>query len=352
MNQVCSEVNALGREMSSILTFDNLQLSPPKNDLCEWITPHEFAVNCTGEIGSVQLAAQRNEIEKYLQAALSDNTRRGYQSDLSHFIAWGGAIPATPETVCRYLASHAGVLSPATLNRRIVAIGRAHTAQGMESPTKSDLVKSTLRGIRRSMGTAQRQVVPVIKDYLIAMVEKLEGTKGIRDQALLLIGFAGAFRRSELVAINCTDVEFADQGLVVNITRSKTDQEGQGRRVAIPHARGAACPVGSLKAWLQTSGISDGPIFRPVTRHGKIIEARLSTQAVAEIVKQRAGAIGLNPKNFSGHSLRAGLVTSAAQAGVSSWKIRQQTGHKSDAMLQRYIRDSQIFIDNAAGAVL
>lgn len=338
--------------MGAILTFDNLQLSvPKKEDLC---SAESSQIGNAFDQNRIRLQpmADGAKVEKYLHAALSGNTRRGYQSDLAHFIAWGGTIPSNPETVCQYLASHVGVLSPATLNRRIVSIGRAHTSQGLESPTKTDLVKSTLRGIRRTVGTAQRQVAPAVKEKLVAMVDKLQGIKGIRDRALLLVGFAGAFRRSELVAIQYQDIEFAEQGLVIKITRSKTDQEGEGRKVAIPYARGATCPVLSLKEWLSVSGISSGPIFRPVTRHGRIIPVALSTQAVAEVVKKRAGAIGLDTTKYSGHSLRAGLVTSAAQAGVSSWKIRQQTGHKSDAMLQRYIRDSHIFIDNAAGAIL
>lgn len=338
--------------MEAVLTFDNLQLSQPKNDQYQVDKSRQIALNCTESGVSVQLMSQTVEFDKYLHAALSESSRRGYQSDLASFIAWGGSIPATPETVCQYLAANVGGLSPSTLSRRIVAIGRAHTSQGLDSPTKSDLVKATLRGIRRTVGTAQRQVAPAMKAHLIAMVDKLEGIKGIRDRALLLVGFAGAFRRSELVALEYRDIEFADQGLVVNIRRSKTDQEGQGRKVAIPYARGATCPVQSLKAWLSISEIDDGPVFRPITRHGRVTPVALSTQAVAVVVKQRAEAIGLDPLKYSGHSLRAGLVTSAAQAGVSSWKIRQQTGHKSDAMLQRYIRDSLIFVDNAAGAIL
>jgi integrase len=334
------------------LTNDNNLLSHPKNDQIQGCEAPINAVNCTGDESHVQLISSGENFDKYLHAALSNNSRRAYQADLQHFIAWGGSVPASPETVCKYLAANVGMLAPATLNRRIVAIGRAHTSQGLASPTKTDLVKATLRGIRRTVGTAQRQVAPAVKEHLIAMVDGLEGIKGIRDRALLLIGFAAALRRSELVAINCTDIEWVDQGMVVHIRRSKTDQEGQGRKVAIPYARGATCPVQSLKAWLSISGITHGPIFRPVTRHGSIMPVALSTQAVAVIVKQRAKAIGLDSSKYSGHSLRAGLVTSAAQAGVSSWKIRQQTGHKSDAMLQRYIRDSQIFIDNAAGAIL
>lgn len=337
--------------LTTLTNYNNL-LSQPKNDQYQVGELRQIAVNCTADDAIVQLIAPNVGFDKYLHAALSENSRRGYQSDLAHFLSWGGTIPASPEAVCQYLAAHVGALSPATLNRRIVAIGRVHTSQGLVSPTKSDLVKATMRGIRRTVGTAQRQASPAVKEHLIAMVDKLEGVKGIRDRALLLVGFAGAFRRSELVSLEYRDIEFADQGLVINIRRSKTDQDGQGRKVAIPYARGATCPVQSLKAWLSISEIVDGPIFRSVTRHGRISPVALSSQAVAVIVKQRVEAIGLDASRYSGHSLRAGLVTSAAQAGASSWKIRQQTGHKSDAMLQRYIRDSLIFVDNAAGAVL
>lgn len=342
----------LSKPLPSILTNHNNLLSQLKNDQYQVGNIRQFAVNCTDVDSHVQLIAPSENFDKYLHAAISENSRRGYKSDLTHFLSWGGAIPASPEMVCQYLAAHVGALSPATLNRRIVSIGRAHTSQGLVSPTKSDLVKATIRGLRRTVGTSQRQVSPAVKEQIIAMVDGLDGVKGIRDRALLLVGFAGALRRSELVSLEYRDIEFADQGLVVNIRRSKTDQEGHGRKVAIPYARGATCPVQSLRAWLSISEIDDGPIFRSVTRHGRICPAALSAQAVAVIVKQRVEAIGLDPSRYSGHSLRAGLVTSAAQMGVSSWKIRQQTGHKSDAMLQRYIRDSLIFVDNASGALL
>ncbi len=337
--------------VSAFLTTDNIQLSQPITGDYQVTEVAINALNYTEADACLHSSGNNSDVEKYLHAALSENTRRGYQADLAHFIAWGGSTPATPEAVSQYLAAHVGTLSPATLNRRLVAIGRAHTSQGLITPTKSDLVKTTLRGIRRTVGTAQRQVAPAVKEYLLAMVEGLNKIKGTRDKALLLVGFAGAFRRSELVSIEYRDIEFADKGLVVNLRRSKTDQDGQGRKVAIPYARGATCPVQALKQWLEVSGIVEGPIFRPLTRHGKILSSTLSAQAVAEIVKQRAKAIGLDPKKYSGHSLRAGLVTSAAQAGISSWKIRQQTGHKSDAMLERYIREANIFVDNAAGVL-
>ena len=304
------------------------------------------AINCTDK------PALSLEVSSYLRASLSANSRNAYRSDLNHFISWGGTVPASPEMVADYLAAHAGQHAPATLARRLVSIGKAHVAQRLESPTNSELVRATLRGIRHTHGSAQRQVAPAIKEDLLAMVAGLEGTKGIRDRALLLVGFAGAFRRSELVSLTVADIEKAPQGLIITLLRSKTDQEGHGRKVAVPFARGAVCPVLALQQWLKVSGITEGPIFRAVNRHGAISDTGLDPQAVASVVKERARAVGLDATKYAGHSLRAGLVTSAATAGVSSWKIRAQTGHRSDAMLGRYIRDSQIFIDNAAGAVL
>jgi len=301
--------------------------------------------------GKMQLIALRNGYEKFIHAAVSDNTRTAYQSDLKHFIDFGGTIPSTPEIISQYLAIHANSHKPSTLSRWLVAINRAHTSQNLLSPTSSDLVKATLRGIKRTVGINQRQVAPVLKNNLLEMVSNLSGLKGIRDRALLLIGFAGALRRSELVGLNLNDIEFVEQGLIIHLRHSKTDQLGMGRKIAIPFARGLICPVISLKQWFEISGITEGALFRPITRHGRIANVALSTQAVAVIVKQYAEAIGLDSTNFSGHSLRAGLVSSAACAGVSSWKIKQQTGHKSDAMLHRYIRDARLFIDNAVGVL-
>lgn len=291
-------------------------------------------------------------LSELVHAALSDNSRKAYQSDLKHFIAWGGRIPCSPDTVANYLAVHAGQHSVATLSRRLVSISKAHTSQNLTSPVNTDLVRAVLCGIRRTYGSAQRRVAPAIKEDVLAMVNGLTGIKGIRDKALLLVGFAGAFRRSELVSLTVENVEFAKQGLLINLTRSKTDPAGLGRKIAIPYARGSVCAVHALQAWLEASGIDSGLIFRGVTRHGKICGDGLTAQSVALVVKERAHAAGLDPAKYSGHSLRAGLVTSAAQMGVSSWKIRQQTGHKSDAMLGRYIRDANVFTDNAAGAVL
>lgn len=311
-----------------------------------------WAISVVGNLDCNRQPTITPEVSDYLRASLADSTRRAYRSDLNHFLTWGGSIPCSPEIVAQYLAAHAEQQATATLARRLVSIGKAHTSQNLPSPTKSDLVKAIMKGIRRTIGSAQRQVAPAIKEDVLAMVNGLTGIKGIRDRALLLVGFAGAFRRSELVSLTVANLEMAKQGMVVQLLRSKTDQEGHGRKIAIPYARGSVCAVHALQEWLGASGITTGLIFRGVTRHGKISDDGLTAQSVAIVVKERAKAVGLDPAKYSGHSLRAGLVTSAIQAGVSSWKVRAQTGHTSDAMLARYVRDFNLFIDNAAGAVL
>jgi integrase len=335
--QTTSPHTKAASSQSFFLTSDNTPFSESKNDSNQH-----------------QIAAQTLDatVAGYLRESLTVSSKKAYQCDLAHFIAWGGTIPATPEALARYLAAHAATHSNATLTRRLVSISRAHTSQGYDSPASSDVVKAVLHGIRRVHGTAQRQVSPILKADITSMVENLSGVIGIRDKALLLVGFAGAFRRSELIEINCTDIEWVEQGMVIHIRHSKTDQCSEGRKVAIPFARGRHCPVISLKQWLAAANITSGFLFRAVTKHGHIGESALSPEAVAIVVKKRAHAIGLDPTKFSGHSLRAGLVTSAVQAGVSSWKLKAQTGHKSDAILSRYVRDANIFIDNAAGAVL
>lgn len=314
--------------------------------------PERLAANpISGQVPTVGSILPSN-IGEYLKASLSKNSRKAYRSDIEHFLSFGGVIPATPEMVACYLAAFAGRHAVATLCRRLVSIRKAHSAQCYASPTDTEIVRATLRGIRNTHGSAQRQVAAAVKEDVLAMVGGIEGVRGIRDRALLLVGFAGAFRRSELVGLTIDDIQQVQQGLIVQLRFSKTDQEGRGRKVAIPYARGAVCPVIALQHWLSVAGISSGHIFRSVNRHGVVAETPLSSQSVSIIIKSRAEAIGLDPVQYAGHSLRSGLVTSAAMAGVSSWKIREQTGHKSDAMLARYVRDANIFTSNAAGAVL
>lgn len=299
----------------------------------------------------VQLIAQE-EIKHYLEQALAENTKKAYRSDLRHFSDWGGTIPCSDEMVAAYLAAHAEEFAIATLVRRIASISKAHTMKGLKTPTSSDLVKMTMKGIRRSHGKPQHQVSPLLKDDLISMLAHIQpGKKGIRDRALLLIGFSSAMRRSELCAINCTDLEFVQQGLRLSIPRSKTDQSGQGRVIGIPYSKSSICPVKALQEWLDVSGIKEGAVFRAVDKGGNVADGQICTRTVADVIKHYAEKSGLDPSKYSGHSLRSGLVSSAAQQGVSSWVIRRQTGHKSDNMLSRYIRQSDIFRDNASGSL-
>ena len=174
----------------------------------------------------------------------------------------------------------------------------------------------------------------------------------MRDCALLLIGFAGGFRRSELVGLDVADIASVRQGVVITLRRSKTDQLGIGRQIGIPFGRTRHCPVRALEQWIALSRIDAGPIFRPVSQSGQVAAERLSGEAVSLVLKERIAAVGINPASYSGHSLRAGFATSAVMAGASTWKIRAQTGHASDAMLSRYVRDGELFISNASGMLL
>jgi integrase len=319
------------------LPFNNILLSGPT------IAPFSTALT----------DALPDQVAGYVAESLAENTRRAYLSDLAHFESWGGCIPADDTLVASYLAAHAEMLSVATLVRRLSSISKAHAARGVENPVRHELVKATLRGIRRRRGSAQREAKALLKDELFTVLDAMgDRLKDARDRALLLIGFAGGFRRSELVAIDIGAIEFVRQGAIIRVQRSKTDQLGAGRKVGIPHGRTRHCPVAALEGWMVQASLSQGPVFRPLNRHGQIIKARLSGEAVSLIIKERVAAAGIDPARYSGHSLRAGLATSAAEAGVPTWKIRRQTGHASDRMLARYVRGVELFTDNAAGAFL
>jgi integrase len=283
-------------------------------------------------------------VANYTAAAQSNATTRAYAAGVRHFTRNGGAIPATPQLVAEYLAKFAGVLAAATLQHRVVAIHRAHVDAGFSSPIKDPLVARTLQGIRRSHGTTQRRVAALVKDDMLELVVHIERKlpmRAARDKALLLLGFAGAFRRSELTALEVEDITKFENGLELRIRRSKTDQEGAGRTVFIPRAVGKRCPVKAIAEWLTIAGISYGPLFLRIDRHDRILgTAAITPQTVALLVKsyvrEMRGAEAA--KHVAGHSLRSGFVTAAAMAGLQPYQIREQTGHKSDATLARYIR--------------
>lgn len=313
----------------------------------------------TLEAQALHLGAIASHAEDFLRQAKAPNTLKAYRSDWKDFVGWCQAngqasLPASPETVALYLSDLASHCKTSTLHRRISAISQAHQAAGHEPPTRSALVKNLWSGIRRTKGTAQVGKEPLLTQDIQVMIGAIRKgtTKSLRDRALLLLGFAGAFRRSELVALDCEDVRFTREGLTVTIRRSKTDQEGEGRKVGIPYgSHPDTCPVRTMEDWLSESGIASGPLFRPINRHGKMKGDRLTDQSVALVVKGAADAAGLDPARFSGHSLRAGLATQAAMGGASERAIMAQTGHRSPMMVRRYIREGSLFRENAAASL-
>ncbi|NRP13981.1 Tyrosine recombinase XerD [Aliiroseovarius sp. xm-m-379] len=292
-------------------------------------------------------------VEHFIRESLSENTRKAYRSDLAHFSGWGGELPATADLVARYLADHADMLASSSLARRIATLSKVHEANGWPNPCRSEVVRATMRGIKRVKGTAQDQARPLLREDLFILLDALgDDVRGKRDRALLLIGWAGGFRSSELVGLDLADIEEVREGLVLHLRRSKTDQTGTGRKIGIPLGRTRHCPVAALSAWLDALRVNDGPIFRPVDRHDNVQPDRLRSDAVSTILRERLARAGINSEGYSGHSLRAGLATSAIKAGVPTYKVRAQTGHASDLMLSRYVRDAGLFDGNAAGALL
>jgi integrase len=251
--------------MTEAITSDNLHLSrliPADSQGASAAISNPF---------SFQDCADARVLE-FIAAATAPNTRRAYQSDTEHFLASGGGIPATPAQVARYLADHAAVLSMATLARRLAGIRAAHVERGFPDPTKGELIRLTFRGIRRRFGQPQRRVAALSTDDLRAIVTSLgQSTTDIRDAAVLLIGFAGAFRRSELVAVDREDVQIDEICAAVILRRSKTDQTGRGRTVSIPRIQGPMCPVAALERWLLAAKIDEGPAFRRMTKGGKVL---------------------------------------------------------------------------------
>ena len=313
-----------------------------------------------GDAGALPaaLGSEFEEAAGYARAEKAEATRRAYRSDFGVFRSWCEAkhvlaLPAQPKTVAAFLAAEASRgVKPSTIGRRLAAIRYAHKLAGRELPTDSEAVKATLRGIRRTARSVPARKAPATADRIVAMVNKADSDpKGVRDRALLLLGFAGAFRRSELVALNTEDLQFCDGGLRVTIRKSKTDQEGLGATIGIVSGS-TACPVDAVRAWIETARITEGPVFRPVTRRGKVSKRRLSARAEAELVKTYARRAGFNAAKFSGHSLRSGFLTSAAASGASIFKMMDVSRHKSVETLRCYVRDADIFRDHAGAGLL
>jgi integrase len=316
----------------------------------------EIVGTIQGKGADVVPSPSLEQVREYIRASKAESTVRGYRADWGHFCEWCQGhdlcpLPAAPETVASYIAECAGRLKVGSLQRRLNAIAEAHKAVGLDSPTSAGMVRNTLKGIKRTLGTAAIQKAPALTEDVRAMVGVTDsGLIGARDRTLILLGFAGAFRRSEVVRLDMDDLDFGRDGLTVTLRRSKTDQEGQGRKVGIPYGSNPeTCPVRVLQAWMEQAGLTTGPVFRPLSRHGQVKPGRLSGIDVARIVKKLAERAGLDTAKYAGHSLRAGHATSAAIAGASERSIMNQTGHRSVQMVRRYIRDGNLFRENSAG---
>lgn len=268
-------------------------------------------------------------------------TRRAYAADWRTFAAWCAsqgvqALPASPEVVTAYLA-HLGIsgVKVATIERAIVSLRHAHREAGVDWP-EHRAIRETMKGLRRTLRTAQKKAMPIQDTDIPALVVGASA----RDRALVLVGWSGAFRRSELVAIDAADLEFSPHGVQITIPKSKTDQEGEGKVRGIPMGHGPLCPVRALWTYLQEAGISAGRVFP------------LSDRTLVNVLRRLAVKAGLDPARVSGHSLRAGFMTSAARRGKSLAAIMRQSGHKSERVALGYIRAATVWQDNAADGLL
>ncbi len=301
-----------------------------------------------------------DDVRGYARDAKAKNTRRAYDADWRDFegyLAKRGqlALPAKPDEVARYLRYLVAYrkLRVVTVSRRLAAIAERHQANGHPSPAEEWVVKNTLRRLRTDNGVPSRGKAPLLTKDLRALMGEIPDTLvGARDRAVLLLGFAGAMRRRELVSLDVEDLALAPEGMVVSINKSKTDQSRKGRKIGIPYGASVeTCPVKAVLKWIDLSKIEQGALFRGVTKHGAVRTTRLTDQIVADIVKRYTKAIGKYASRFSAHSLRAGFITSAAIAGVPERAIQEQSGHHSVVILRRYIRDACIFRQNAAAKV-
>jgi site-specific recombinase XerD len=298
-----------------------------------------------------------------LQSSKAVNTVRAYKSDFKDFrlfCAQNGfnSLPSNPNTVSlylTYLSTKAAKMS--TLKRRLVSIGVIHKLKGHYLDTKHPSIIENIMGIKRRKGSNQKGKKPIlIKDLkLIINVidqQKKDEIKKIRDRTIILIGFSGGFRRNEIVSLNYDDLDFVAEGLKIDIRRSKTDQFGEGTVKALPYFESTLyCPVVSLKKWISISGIKSGSLFRRFLKGSKLSEKRLTDQTVALLIKEYLQLAGIDSNNYSGHSLRSGFATSAAEAGAEERSIMAMTGHKSTEMVRRYIKEANLFKNNALSKI-
>ena len=309
------------------------------------------------------IKALKEETLLNLQNSKANNTVRAYKSDFNDFgifCAQNGfkSLPSEPKIVSlylTYLSTKDAKMS--TLKRRLVSIGVIHKLKGHYLDTKHPAIIENIMGIKRRKGSIQKSKKPILINNLKLIINvidhlKKDDIKKSRDRSIILIGFSGGFRRNEIVSLDYDDLDFVPEGLKINIKRSKTDQFGEGFTKALPYFDSSQyCPVVSLKKWIEISKIKSGPVFRRFVKGSKLSENRLTDQTVALLIKEYLNLAGIDSKNYSGHSLRSGFATSAADSGVEERSIMAMTGHKSTEMVRRYIKEANLFKNNALNKI-
>ena len=309
------------------------------------------------------IKALQEETLLNLQSSKADNTLRAYKSDFNDFgifCAQNGlkSLPSEPKIVSLYLTYLSTKdVKMSTLKRRLVSIGVIHKLKGHYLDTKHPAIIENIMGIKRRKGTFQKAKKPILINSLKKIINVIdqqdkEEINKLRDRSIILIGFSGGFRRNEIVSLDYDDLDFVTEGLKINLRRSKTDQFGEGFTKALPYFDTSQyCPVVSLKNFLDLSKINSGPVFRRFNKGSRLSENRLTDQSVALLIKEYLKLAGIDSKNYSGHSLRSGFATSAAESGVEERSIMAMTGHKSTEMVRRYIKEANLFKNNALNKI-
>ena len=309
------------------------------------------------------IKALQKETLRNLQSSKANNTVRAYKSDFNDFELFcvkNGfkSLPSDPKIVSLYLTNlSVKEAKMSTLKRRLVSIGVIHKIKGHYLDTKHPSIIENIMGIKRRKGSIQIGKKPILINTLKQIINVIdeqdkEDIKKFRDRSIILIGFSGGFRRNEIVSLNYDDLDFIPEGLKINLRRSKTDQFGEGFTKALPYFDNSQyCPVVSLKKWIQISNIATGALFRRFSKGSKLSENRLTDQTVALLIKEYLNLVGIDSKNYSGHSLRSGFATSVAESGAEERSIMAMTGHKSTEMVRRYIKDANLFKNNALNKI-
>ena len=309
------------------------------------------------------IKALQQETLLNLKNSKANNTVRAYKSDFSDFVLFCAkngfkSLPSEPKIVSIYLTYLSSKeVKISTLKRRLVSIGVIHKLKGHYLDTKHPSIIENLMGIKRRKGSIQRGKKPLLINDLKAIInvidnEKNQEIKKFRDRSIILIGFSGGFRRNEIVSLDYEDLDFVQEGLKINLKRSKTDQYGEGSVKGLPYFDNTEyCPVVSIRKWIEVSKIKSGPLFRRFTKGSKLSESRLSDQTVALLIKNYLRIAGIESRNYSGHSLRSGFATSAAESGAEERTIMAMTGHKSSEMVRRYIKEANLFKNNALNKI-